>query len=129
MKTKEISLAWIVVEDLKKAIAFYTEVAGLKLEELNEAFGWAELSGHAGGARLGLAQKNDKDSIQPGQNAILTLTIENLDTSIQELRDQNVQIIGEVMEVPGVVKMQLVADPDGNQFQLVELLSSTTHSV
>ena len=124
MSIKGLNLAWIVVSDLKKAVHFYTHVIGLKLEELHEQYGWAELSGSKGGARLGIAQANDRESIQPGQNAVVTLTVENLAQSMQELAKKGAKMTGDVIEVPGQVKMQMVKDSDGNHFQLVELLSS-----
>ena len=73
MKAQSINLGWIVVDDLKKAINFYTNVVGLKVETLNEDFGWAELVGSKGGAHLGLAQGNAMTPISAGSNAIMTL--------------------------------------------------------
>ena len=123
MKLKSMDLVWIVVNDLKKAIKFYTETVGLNLKEFHEQYGWAELEGQHGGARLGLAQSQPKsvDGILPGQNAVMTFTVENLQTAIATLSKQGVKLIGAVQEVPGQVKMQMVADTDGNRFQLVEL--------
>ena len=124
MAIKGLNLAWIVVNDLNKAVRFYTDVIGLKLEELDEKFGWAELSGGQGGARLGIAQVKERDGIRPGQNAVVTLTVENLASSLKDLAQKGGNIIGEVIEVPGVVKMQMIKDHDGNHFQLVEMLEA-----
>lgn len=123
MPIQSIDLAWIVVKDLKSAIKFYTEIVGLKLHELHEQCGWAELSGHNGGARLGIAQKSDYEPLQPGQNAVITLTVPNIAQTIAELSQKKVKMIGEVLEVPGQVKLQTAIDEDGNHFQLVEVLS------
>lgn len=123
MTVKAMNLAWIVVNDLKEAIKFYTETVGLKLVEHHEQYGWAELTGHeTGGARLGISQKNDMEPIKPGNNAILTLTVENLDKSMKELSKNKVKFVGGVMEIPGQVKLQLCVDKDGNHFQMVEIL-------
>lgn len=122
MSIQGFNLAWIVVTDLKQAVHFYTEVVGMKLEELNEEYGWAELSGHEGGARLGIAQAKPEEKLRPGQNAVVTLTVENLGEALQNLTRKGVKIVGEIMEVPGVVKMQMVLDQDGNHFQIVEML-------
>lgn len=124
MNLKSMNLAWIVVNDLKKAIKFYTETVGLKLMEFNEQFGWAELEGSEGGARMGLAQaqlKSEED-VQPGQNAVLTFTVQNLEKAIAELIEKGAKLVGKVQEVPGHVKLQTVSDIDGNRFQLVEIL-------
>lgn len=127
MNLKSMDLAWIVVNDLKKAIKFYTETIGLKLMECNEQFGWAELEGNEGGARIGLAQTQLKcgEDIQPGQNAIPTFTVGSLEKAIAELIKKGTTLIGTVQEVPGHVKLQTVSDIDGNRFQLVEVLTHT----
>lgn len=122
MGIKNFGLAWIVVADLQKAIDFYTKTIGLKLNEHHKEFGWAELAGHDGGAILGIAEMNEKEMIKPGQNAIVTLTVENLEKSKKELSQKSVKWVGDVIEVPGHVKMQFFKDLDGNTFQLVETL-------
>jgi predicted enzyme related to lactoylglutathione lyase len=127
MNLASINLAWIVVNDLKKAIEFYTGTVGLKLMEHHEEYGWAELEGHNGGARLGVAQKclkgeKGEDDVQPGQNAVVTFTVKSLEKAIAEMKEKGATLIGEVQVVPGHVKLQMAQDSDGNRFQLVELI-------
>lgn len=122
MDVKSIDMVWIVVKDLKEAIKFYSEVVGLKLMELHEQFGWAELEGHSGGSRLGLAQASYNGDMKAGQNAFVTFTVENLEVAKSRVAAQGAQCVGDVQEIPGHVKLQMVADRDGNQFQLVEVL-------
>jgi predicted enzyme related to lactoylglutathione lyase len=127
MNMKSIDLAWIVVKDLKKAIEFYTEIVGLKLMESNEQFGWAELEGPSGGARLGICAPNSncpKESpFKAGQNAVVTFTVKSLDKAIAECMEKGAKLLGTMEEVPGHVKMQTVVDTDGNAFQFVEVLT------
>ncbi|MES2121340.1 MAG: VOC family protein [Chlamydiota bacterium] len=125
MSAQSLGLAWIVVNDLKKAVEFYTKVIGLKLMEINEEYGWAELEGQkGGGSRLGIAQMptEDDSGIKPGQNAIVTFTVTNLDSSIAGMTEKGAKLVGAIQEVPGHVKMQMVCDIDGNHFQMVEVL-------
>lgn len=123
METKSIELVWIVVKDLKKAIKFYTETAGLKLDSLSEEHGWAELRGQNGGMRLGIAEQGQEPNpLKPGHNACMTLTVENLDKALKHLHQKQAKCIGKVEEIPGHVKMQMVEDADGNLFQVVEKL-------
>lgn len=124
MGAQSLGLAWIVVDDLNKAVEFYTQVIGLQLMERHDDYGWAELEGSKGGARLGIAQRcpTDTEGNQPGQNAIITLTVENLEESLKHLIQQGAELVGAVQEVPGHVKMQTVKDPDQNRFQLVQVL-------
>lgn len=122
MKVKEIGLSWIVVKNVKESVKYYTEVVGLKLMEFNEEYGWAELEGHEGGSRLGIAQENPRESVRAGQNAIMTFTVGNLQKTKEFMVKQGAKCEGDVMEVPGHVKMQTIVDKDGNRFQICELL-------
>ena len=121
MSVKEIGMSWIVVKDVKAAVKYYTDVVGLKLMECNEEYGWAELEGHAGGCRLGIAQSNPKEKMAPGQNAVVTFTVANLDKVKKEMVKKGAKCEGDVIEIPGHVKMQTVLDNDGNRFQICEL--------
>ena len=120
MSIKQIEMIWIVVKDLKASIKFYTEVIGLKLMELHEEFGWAELEGQEGGARFGIAQMSDLEDVKAGENGVVTFTVEDIEKARQELEKKKVKLIGPIQEIPGHVKMQKVVDADGNLFQLVE---------
>jgi len=121
MKPIGMQLSWITVADIKKAIKFYTEVMGFELHEFNEEFGWAELSGKEG-ARLGLAQECIEHGNKAGTNAVITVTVPNIQKAIEQLKTNKTTLIGEIMEIPGQVKLQTFTDPDGNAFQLCELL-------
>lgn len=125
MKTKSIGLIWITVKDLQQAIKFYTEVAGLKLLVLSEEYGWAELQGHEGGARLGIGQIRKESDLKIGKNSVPTFTVENIEKAKAEFEKKGGKCHGPIEEVPGHVKMQTVTDQDGNHFQLVELLDET----
>jgi len=120
MSIKGMHLAWIVVSDIKKAIKFYTETVGMKMNSFDEEFGWAELAGHEDGARLGIAQTSEHEAILPGQNAVFTLSVDDIQTTKSDLSKKGAKMVGEVLDIPGVVKMQTVVDQDGNHFQLVE---------
>jgi predicted enzyme related to lactoylglutathione lyase len=126
-RAKSIQMVWISVKDLKKAVKFYTEVAGLSLKEMNEEWGWAELEGHEGeGMRLGIGQENPdyQGPIKPGQNAVVTFTVDNLEEAIHNMQKQGAVLIGEIEVVPDHVKLQAVRDTDGNLFQLVEEITA-----
>src|SRR5262249_22316081 len=98
------------------------ESVGMKLLSMEENYGWAELGGSDGGAMLGIAQQSDFEPIRAGQNAIVTLSVDNLESACADLIKRGVKARGEAMEVPGVVKLQMMVDPDGNHFQIVETL-------
>lgn len=125
MSDLSMDLAWIVVDDFKTAVKFYTEVVGLQLLECNDEWGWAELQGKTG-ARLGIAKQNDIDKMESGQNAIVTFTVEDLDQTKAEMVRKGAVCVGDVQEVPGHVRMQTIKDLDGNLFQLAQMLYAKT---
>lgn len=119
MPTQGIFLSWIVVKDIKKAIKFYTEVVGLKLREYHEQYGWAELIG-SDGAALGIAEESPQEAIKAGSNAVTTISVDNLEKARQEFLKKGVRLVGDVLDIPGHVKMQTFTDQDGNTLQIVE---------
>jgi predicted enzyme related to lactoylglutathione lyase len=118
-----IHLTWIVVKDIEKAIKFYTEVAGLELKEYHKEFCWAELAGPEG-AILGIGQECQENPMAAGANAVPTISVESIEEAIAHLNKMKAKLIGDVIEVPGHVKMQTFQDADGNLLQLVQQLYS-----
>ena len=51
-----------------------------------------------------------------------TFTVPDIKKAIGEMSKKGVKLIGEMMEVPGHVKLQFFVDADGNTFQIVEEL-------
>lgn len=121
MAIESIDLVWITVKNVKEAVKFYTDVIGLQLMEMSEEWGWAELQGK-NGARLGIGQSNDKNPINAGDNGIITFTVKDLDHAKASMMKKGAHCIGDIEEVPGHVRMQMVQDPSGNRFQLVQKL-------
>lgn len=119
--TQSICLAWIVVPNLEEAIKYYTEVVGLKLLEHHKEFHWAELSADSG-AKLGIAQESDFCDIKSGGNAVLALGVEDVDAAKKRIAKGGTELIGDICEVPGEVKLQTFKDPYGNHWQLAQKL-------
>ncbi|MBS0647847.1 MAG: VOC family protein [Verrucomicrobia bacterium] len=122
MKAKSMDLVWIVVKDFKKAIKFYTEIAGLKLLKVSEEHGWAELEGHEGGAMIGIAAEKPQNPYKAGQNGCLTFSVDDIEKAQEDLQKKGVQLLGGIQEIPGHVKLLLARDADGNHFQLAQML-------
>ncbi len=121
MKVKGIQLSWIVVKDLQKSIKFYTDTVGLKLMNQSPEYGWAELAG-PDGCTLGIAQESPQMDNKAGTNAIMTVSVEDIDKAVAVYKEKGAQLIGDVVEVPGHVKMQTFSDQDGNIMQVVQTL-------
>lgn len=121
MKNIGINLSWIVVKDIQAAVKFYTEVAGFALQELSEEYKWAELKGPEG-SRLGIAEESSDNDIKAGSNAITAITVEDIKEAIAFFKEKGVTLVGDMMEVPGHVKIQTFTDLDGNTMQIVQKL-------
>lgn len=119
MKAKGIYLSWIVVKDLEKAIKFYTEVVGLEVKEYHKEFRWAELSGPHGSI-LGIGEEDPVSGIKPGSNAVVTVSVADINQAIAHFVKNGATLIGEIVEIPGHVKMQTFVDADKNTLQLVQ---------
>jgi len=122
MKTKGIFLSWIIVKDVPAAIKFYSEVVGLELKEYHKEFGWAELKGPEG-SLLGIGQEDPQNPITAGSNAVVTVTVEDIEDAKRHFNNKGAKLVGETIEIPGHVKLQTFVDVDGNNFQLVQDLT------
>ena len=121
MKPRGIELIWVIVQDFTKAVAFYRDVLGFTLVEAHEAFQWAEFR-NATGCRFGVSASTMDRDLHLGNNAIPTITVEDIQTARKELEHKAVTLLGEIIEIPGRVRLQLFQDADGNHFQLCQLL-------
>ena len=119
--TVGIKLSWIVVKDSQSAIQFYTDVVGLKVVQDSKEYGWAELSGPEGSV-LGIAQESLQNPIRVGENAVMTVTVQDIERAREDFLAKGARLLGNIEEIPGHVKMQTFQDSDGNTMQLVEIL-------
>jgi predicted enzyme related to lactoylglutathione lyase len=121
MKINEIGLSWITVSDYQKSKKFFADL-GLELNSDSAEYGWAEFKGVAGAA-LGIAQENPQHgSEKAGTNAVVTFTVDDILATKQEFEAKGVKFLGDIMEVPGHVKLATFVDLDGNKFQIAQIL-------
>lgn len=126
MAIKKVDLSWITVSDISKAKTFFVDVLGFKVRTYEEKYGWLELVAPEGGMALGVAQAQSEgecSSEKPGQNAVVTCTVDDIEASKKEFESKGVKFISRMIEVPGHVKMITFIDQDGNKFQLVQELA------
>ncbi len=123
IQIKSIGLPWICAKNMEKAKAFFHEILGLDIKEENPEFGWMEL-GAEDGVRLGVGKDADGSELSAGENAIVTMRVEDIVNAKAYLESKDVKFHGEIMEIPTIIKMALFTDPDGNKFQLIQLLEN-----
>lgn len=115
---KKTELSWIIVSDLNKAKEFYTSI-GLKVLEFKPEYKWMELGTIEGNYRIGVAEEKE-----PGANAIIVFTVENIEEEIKNLKNKNVNFLDDIIEIPGNAKMITFIDNDNNKFQLYQNLKN-----
>ncbi len=120
MAIKRIDLAWVTVSDFERSKKFFVETLGLTVLCSEDEQGWLELVGEDGGAMLGVGKAAPDGADRPGQNGVITFTVDNIVKTKNHLEAHGVDFIGEIIEVPGHVKLVFFTDPDGNKYQLVE---------
>lgn len=112
------------VKDVKRSIAFYTEVLGFHLDRENlPAFGQVSidilkliLSGP--GASGSRSLPDGRQQAPGGWNRVV-LQVKDLPARIGELKKQQVQFRNEMEAGPGGRQIQ-IEDPDGNPIELFE---------
>jgi catechol 2,3-dioxygenase-like lactoylglutathione lyase family enzyme len=114
MPVKEIAFICYPVSDLPRAVAFYTDVLGLKQAGL-ASDAWVEFD--INGACFGLG--NFPQLGQPGTAQSLALEIEDLDGFRRDLAAKGFET-SDPFETP-VCFITGVADPDGNRVILHKL--------
>ncbi len=124
MKIKSMDMAWVIVADIKKAKKFFIDTLGLEIACCTDEHNWMELRGHDGGMALGVGECGPEDAlVKPGQNAVVTMTVDDIEAARAELTQKGVVFKSEVIEIPGHVKMIFFVDPDNNLYQLTQDLS------
>lgn len=122
MKPRAVDFISYSVTDMDRSEAFYREVLGLDVElprgePGTRASGYMEFD--AGGTAISLTVL---PQLHP--NAIVALSVEDVNAAIEELRGKGVRISMEPIETP-VCYMAVVADPDGNQILIHQRKNGT----
>lgn len=127
MAIKKLNLCWITVSDIEKSKVFFKDTCGLDLLEGSSAeHRWLEFAGKEhGGLVLGVAQLDGSQASQSiknqtGVNAVVTMSVDDIVAEKASMEKKGVKFVGEIQEVPGIVKMATFLDPDNNTFQLVQ---------
>jgi predicted enzyme related to lactoylglutathione lyase len=107
---KGIARVWLPVTDMGRAVAFYRDSLGLEVAEHDGD--WSEVT--AGDQLIGL---NSNESPAGDGGAVIAFDVEDLDSSLSDLREKGVEFTDEVSEHPWG-KIVPFKDPDGNDLQL-----------
>ncbi len=107
-----ISAVWLPVTDMDRSVGFYRDALGLDVVEREG--GWTEVT--AGDQIIGL---NSGESPAGEGGAVIAFNVQDIDSTVAELRTRGVQFAGEVSEHPWG-RIAPFTDPDGNSLQVIQ---------
>jgi len=107
---KEIARVWLPVTDMDKAVSFYRD--SLELDVVEHDGDWSEVT--AGDQLIVL---NEGESPAGDGGAVIAFAVDDIDSSVEQLKGKGVEFSGEVSEHPWG-KIAPFKDPDGNDLQL-----------
>ena len=102
---------WYGVRDLEVARDFYTGTLGFHELYTDDEGRWAHLARDS--AKLALVESSEPTG------AVLAVAVPDVKAEAERLRSGGVPV-GVVLEIPGVIRLLDVFDPDGNRLQLTQ---------
>jgi catechol 2,3-dioxygenase-like lactoylglutathione lyase family enzyme len=115
----------INVSSLDRAIAWYSDVLGMKLAYRMDEIAWCELASPVSRVSVGLAVVEE---VRAGGGATLTFGVTDLDAAKAALDAAEVRQDGAIQEIPGMVRLLTFYDPDGNALMFYQDLMGTSMS-
>jgi catechol 2,3-dioxygenase-like lactoylglutathione lyase family enzyme len=119
----KIELIPLPVADVDRAIAFYTDKLGFRLDhDVRPADGVrvVQLTPEGSTCSIGFGTGLGAYGGEPGSVRALHLVVEDLDQARAELVGRGVEV-GEIRDFGGGVRGADLADPDGNSLELQEM--------
>jgi len=111
---ERVDQVWFWVADMDRAVAFYTDVLGLRLQH-RDGDTWAELA--AGPIRLAL--HGGATAARQGGGTVV-FEVDDLDAVRFAMEMRGVAFDDRIGEVDGVARFASFTDPDGNRLQIIE---------
>ena len=116
--------ATVFVSDLDRAVGFYTQTLGLKLD-YRGGEEWAQIDA-GDGLKLGLHLASEK-SVRPGSRGSISIgfyATEPLDSLVPKLQQRGVAFHGPIVD-DASVRLAFLGDPDGNELYLCEVIGNS----
>jgi predicted enzyme related to lactoylglutathione lyase len=107
------------VKDLAAAKRWYKDVLGFEVVFDLAEQGWCELATPSKDAKLGLAAD---DTASGSNQAYCAFGVKDMDAARSGLAKHGVKLEGDVVELPGLVKLLYFRDPEGNRLMFFQSL-------
>jgi predicted enzyme related to lactoylglutathione lyase len=109
---KSVAMVWVPVDDMARAIAFYTETLHLEVEDQSDE--WSEID--AGNLTIGLNAREGTATHADG-GAVITFTPEGgIDAEVERLQLAGVEFAGGISDHPWG-RIAAFKDSEGNDLQ------------
>lgn len=118
MTVKSLDHVYYWTHDMDRAVAFYSDVVGLKLAR-RDGDDWALFD--AGPLKFALHGVIEGHSVSPGGGTAV-FEVEDLDQAVRALEERGVRFDEHIGEVAGYARFASFPDPDGNTVQIIEYL-------
>jgi len=122
MLLKNMKLGWATVANVEKTRSFMVDKLGLTEVDFNKDFGWLEVQAEDKKFTLGFGGVHQDSPYKPGNNAIITFGVEDIEAAKAELEKKGVIFTTDIYDIPGHVKMADFVDEDKNMYQLAQEL-------
>jgi catechol 2,3-dioxygenase-like lactoylglutathione lyase family enzyme len=115
------AIATVFVKDMDRAVDFYTETLGLKLQYRADSH-WAQIDA-GGGFSIGLHPPSEK-SPAPGTRGAISIglnVVGDIEDVVTALKGKGVEFHGPIVD-DTQVRLAFFADPDGNDLYLCQVM-------
>ena len=113
------------VTDLERSIAWYRDLLGFELLYRRDDIGWCELTTGVKEVNVGLSERREAGG---GGGATLTFGVTDLDAAKAALDAAGVRQDGDIVEIPGLVRLLTFFDPDDNALMFYQMPSGEPES-
>lgn len=110
----------ITVKDLDESINFYENIIGLELTKRFKAGNTECAFLGQGETKVELIKVDDHNSFDIGLDISLGFETENLDNELNVLKDNEVNILTDVIKPTPHIKFVKITDPNGVKIQILE---------
>ena len=114
-----INAIWFPVSEWERAKAFYGEVLGLPLRQLNDADGWAAYA--TGGAPLFLVRRPPETLAAHPGGPVITFASDDLEALRDRLEAAGARVSNELAH-SGDLLIMTFYDPDGHRLEAAQVL-------
>jgi predicted enzyme related to lactoylglutathione lyase len=115
MELQGISVVWLPVTDMQRAVTFYSDTLGMSVKSQEDE--WAELK--ADGVTIGLNGRKEETPSGEGGAVLALSPAGGIDAAVEELKGKGVDFAGDISDHPWG-RVASFHDPDGNSLQLFE---------